>query len=242
MLAYSSAVGQYIPSLLIFPYTRNPRFNALEGFEDALFPRKNPVDGLLRRSFSASWETSSFPTSEKNDQWCCLCMVIPVITPWPSLFCLFPMLFWLLLLKLSVVYFQLCLLNSVVFVLVFRNELTAPLSLFVNTLPANKKPVCNLAFTPLLWVLFFLVHRPWTPVGTPSLNMQVNIQPIWMWAGYLRCFCCCSKLSHHTRTILSIYGARKKIWMKKEVGWRTGKTELGTAWRKKESLTGKSNP
>ena len=38
-------------------------------------------------------------------------------------------------------------LNSVVFVHVFQNELTAPLSLFVNTLPANKRPVCNLAFT-----------------------------------------------------------------------------------------------
>ena len=41
VLACSSAVGQYIPPqlpLLIFTYTRDPRFNALEGFEDALFP------------------------------------------------------------------------------------------------------------------------------------------------------------------------------------------------------------
>ena len=76
VLACSSAVGQYIPSLLIFPYTRNPRFNALEGSEDALFKKKNQtnkkntqpqnktkqqqqqqqnsMDGLPRRSFSAS--------------------------------------------------------------------------------------------------------------------------------------------------------------------------------------------
>ena len=55
VLACSSAVWQYIPPLLIFPYTRNPRFNVLEGFEDALFQKKNqqqqqqqknPMDGL----------------------------------------------------------------------------------------------------------------------------------------------------------------------------------------------------
>ncbi|XP_045116819.1 MFS-type transporter clz9-like [Portunus trituberculatus] len=34
MLACSSAMGQYLPPLLIFPYTRDPRFNALEGFEE----------------------------------------------------------------------------------------------------------------------------------------------------------------------------------------------------------------
>ena len=101
VLACSSAVGQYIPPLLpllIFTYTRDPCFNALEGLEDALPPppppKKNPMDGLPKRSFSASWETSSFPTWEKNDQWCSLWMVVPVITPCPSLFCLFLMLFW----------------------------------------------------------------------------------------------------------------------------------------------------
>ena len=45
VLACSSAVGQYIPPLLIFPYPRDPCFNALEGFEDALF-QKTP-DGLI---------------------------------------------------------------------------------------------------------------------------------------------------------------------------------------------------
>ena len=127
-------------------------------------------------------------------------------------------------------------LNSVVFVHLFQNEPTAPLSLFVNTVPANKKPVCNLAFTPLLWVLFFFVHRPWSHVSTRSLNIQVNTQPTWTWAGYLHCCCCCSMLSHHTRTILSIYGARRKISRKKEVGWRTGEAELGKAWRKKKRV------
>ncbi|XP_063864311.1 uncharacterized protein LOC135102737 isoform X3 [Scylla paramamosain] len=41
MLACSSAMGQYLPPLLIFPYTRDPRFNALEGFEEAFF-KKTP--------------------------------------------------------------------------------------------------------------------------------------------------------------------------------------------------------
>ncbi|XP_063887774.1 uncharacterized protein LOC135115197 [Scylla paramamosain] len=39
MLACSSAMGQYLPPLLIFPYTRDPRFNALEGFEEAFFQK-----------------------------------------------------------------------------------------------------------------------------------------------------------------------------------------------------------
>ena len=43
--------------VLIFPYTRDPHFNVLEGFEDALLkktPKQPRMDGLLRRSFSAS--------------------------------------------------------------------------------------------------------------------------------------------------------------------------------------------
>ena len=42
--------------LLIFPHTRDLCFNALEGFEDAVFNKKKQprMDGLLRRSFSAS--------------------------------------------------------------------------------------------------------------------------------------------------------------------------------------------
>ncbi|KAL8584634.1 hypothetical protein ACOMHN_002363 [Nucella lapillus] len=50
VLACSSAVGQYIPPLLIFPYTRDPRFNALEGFEDAFF-QKTPNGWITEEVF-----------------------------------------------------------------------------------------------------------------------------------------------------------------------------------------------
>ncbi|KAK8388442.1 hypothetical protein O3P69_020432 [Scylla paramamosain] len=39
MLACSSAIGQYLPPLLIFLYTRDPRFNVLEEFEEAFFQK-----------------------------------------------------------------------------------------------------------------------------------------------------------------------------------------------------------
>ncbi|KAL8616468.1 hypothetical protein ACOMHN_041071 [Nucella lapillus] len=50
VFACSSAVGQYIPPLLIFPYTRDPRFNALEGFEDAFF-QKTPNGWITEEVF-----------------------------------------------------------------------------------------------------------------------------------------------------------------------------------------------
>ncbi|KAL8565339.1 hypothetical protein ACOMHN_029034 [Nucella lapillus] len=50
VLACSSAVGKYIPPLLIFPYTRDPRFNALEGFEDAFF-QKTPNGWITEEVF-----------------------------------------------------------------------------------------------------------------------------------------------------------------------------------------------
>ena len=91
VLACSSAVGQYCWSSPTPGTFASMRWKALK--MQSLKKNKPRMDGLLRRSFSASWEMSSFPIWEKNDQWCCLWMVIPVITPWPSLLCLFPMLF-----------------------------------------------------------------------------------------------------------------------------------------------------
>ncbi|KAK8374002.1 hypothetical protein O3P69_015572 [Scylla paramamosain] len=42
MLAFSFAMGQYLPPLLIFPYTRDLRFNVLERFEEAFYQKKTP--------------------------------------------------------------------------------------------------------------------------------------------------------------------------------------------------------
>ena len=39
VLACISAIGHYLPPLLIFPFSRDPRFNAMEGFEEAFFQR-----------------------------------------------------------------------------------------------------------------------------------------------------------------------------------------------------------
>ena len=41
MLACISATGQYLPPCLIFPYKRDPPFNALEGFEEAYFTKSD---------------------------------------------------------------------------------------------------------------------------------------------------------------------------------------------------------
>ena len=50
VLACSSAMGQYLPLLLIFPYTRDPCFNALEGFEEAFF-QKTPNRWITEEVF-----------------------------------------------------------------------------------------------------------------------------------------------------------------------------------------------
>ena len=39
VLACISAIGHYLPPLLIFPFSRDPRFNAMEGFEEVFFQR-----------------------------------------------------------------------------------------------------------------------------------------------------------------------------------------------------------
>ena len=41
LLACISATGQYLPPSLIYPYKRDPTFNALEGFKEAFFNKSD---------------------------------------------------------------------------------------------------------------------------------------------------------------------------------------------------------
>ena len=50
VLACTSAIGQFLPPLLVFLSSRDPRFNAMEGFEEAFF-QKTPNGWITEEVF-----------------------------------------------------------------------------------------------------------------------------------------------------------------------------------------------
>ena len=89
---------------------------------------------------------------------------------------------------------------------------------------------------------FFFKHRLSTPVGTPSLSMQVKIQPTCQTLGmdfyeYGPFFYPTIKV-----TILQLRGAVEKFWKKDRLKITEGRKKEKNLGEQKESMTGKRNP